>query len=347
MRKQLLALLLTATLLPSPALALTELLFVGNSHTGTNNLADMFDSLAESGGHPVYVDVSSVGSSTLSYHSTHQPTLDKIHARDWDFVVLQEHTLLPVIPYWVENSFHPMATYLDSIITNSGSHTALFAHQAYPYPSGDYCVLEHCSREFDDYFDMQQEMSAAYPPLAEALDVPVARVGDVWANALAYDPTLPLWSGDNVHASLEGSYLTACVFYVTFLGESPVGLPYTAGLDPLRALIYQQLALSVTAAGDTPPAATALKLSAYPNPFNPRTQIRFELAEPAEVTLQLFDTAGRRVSTLESGTRLEAGAHGIDWSGRDDSGRELAAGVYVLRLEAGSAVEHRKLTLLK
>jgi len=346
MHKTLLSLLLVAALLPSPALALTDFLFIGNSHS-SHSLVNMFEALAESGGHAVYVDRSSVGSSTLSYHSTYQPTLDKIHERNWDFVVLQEHSLFPVIPHWIENSFYPKATYLDSIITHSGSNTALYLHQARPYPSGVYCDFDHCSREFDDYFDMQQEMSAAYYPLAEALDVPLARAGDVWANAHAYDPSFPLWSGDNLHAALEGNYLTACVFYVTFFGESPVGLPYDAGLDPLRAFIYQQLALSITPVDDMPTAASVPNLSAYPNPFNPRTEIRFELSEPAQVTLEIFDTAGRRVRTLEKGTRLGAGPQTKTWSGRDESGNMLAAGLYILRLEIGSVVEHRKLTLLK
>jgi len=341
-------LIVAIALYPLAAMADTSFLFIGNSHTNANGLKDIFASLAESGGHTTYVDESTVGSSTLSYHSHYQPTLDKIQERDWDFVVLQEHSLVPVIPYWVENSFYPKATLLDSIITASGSNTALFMHQARENPSGVYCVFDYCSREFDDYFDMQAEMSSPYHPLAEALDVPLVRVGDVWAIALSGDPSLPLWSSDELHVSVEGSYLTACVFYSTFFGESPVGLAYTAGLDPPTALMYQELADPVmTSVSDLPLAVSSLTLLAHPNPFNPSTEIRFDLPEPAEVTLTIFDTAGRRVRMLTHGARLDAGAQRLRWNGCDDEGRRVGSGLYFAKLVAGDSVGRGKLVMLK
>lgn len=348
MKRHLACFILAISLLPLAVGAETSFLLIGNSHTDAHGLDNIFASLAESGGHSVYVTDSTVGGSTLSYHSHHQPTLDRIHERDWDFVVLQEHSLLPVIEHWVINSFYPKAALLDSIITGSGSHTALFLHHARENPSGTYCVSDYCSREFVDYFDMQAEMSAPYYPLADALGVPLAPVGDVWASALLEDPSLPLWGVDELHASLEGAYLTACVFYTTFFGESPVGISYTAGLDASTALMYQEIAgQAIASAGRLPSAASPQNLSAHPNPFNPSTEIRFDLLEPVEVTLSIFDTAGRRVRMLEHGARLDAGTQRVMWNGRDDAGHEVATGVYVLSLEAGTEVLHCKLTLLK
>jgi hypothetical protein len=83
-----------------------------------------------------------------------------------------------------------------------------------------------------------------------------------------------------------------------------------------------------------------------PNPFNPRTEIRFELPRAARVTLQVYDLRGRLVRTLVNGPR-EAGPQTVTWSGRDARGAEVASGVYVYRLATGGQVLQRKMTLLK
>jgi poly(3-hydroxybutyrate) depolymerase len=84
----------------------------------------------------------------------------------------------------------------------------------------------------------------------------------------------------------------------------------------------------------------------YPNPFNSETVIRFALQASAKVELALYNLAGQKVATLAEGVR-EAGAYTLRWDGRDDSGRELASGVYVYRLQGGSRTETRKLLLLR
>ncbi len=84
-----------------------------------------------------------------------------------------------------------------------------------------------------------------------------------------------------------------------------------------------------------------------PNPFNPRTTLAFELREPALVTLRIFDTSGRLVRTLVTGESVAAGHHESTWDGTDESGRKLAAGVYLYRLETPTYSETRRMTLLK
>lgn len=94
------------------------------------------------------------------------------------------------------------------------------------------------------------------------------------------------------------------------------------------------------------PARTALH-AAVPNPFNPRTRISFDLAKDAVVDLRVFDIAGRRVKTLVHAELRQQGQHEIYWGGRDDSGRNVSAGVYFYKLEAGAFTETRRVTLLK
>jgi hypothetical protein len=202
----------------------------------------MTEHLAAAGGHSLTAGMSTVGSSTLSYHSRYEPTLNEIYFGNWDLVVLQEHTLFPVIPHWAENSFAPKVAWFDSLITANGGEPVLFMQQAYKDAEGEYCAWDYCSREFEDYNDMQREMSQVYYPLAESLDIQLVPVGDVWAESLGSNSELPLWGNDDLHASAEGSYLSACMFYLYLFDESPVGLSYLGDLDAQTALMYQQYA---------------------------------------------------------------------------------------------------------
>lgn len=96
---------------------------------------------------------------------------------------------------------------------------------------------------------------------------------------------------------------------------------------------------------DPVPARTAL-LGASPNPFNPRTVVRYELDRAAPVQLTIHDAAGRRVRTLFAGEQA-AGRHEAFWDGRSDAGAAAPSGVYFCRLEAGEQRQTVKLTLLK
>ena len=84
-------------------------------------------------------------------------------------------------------------------------------------------------------------------------------------------------------------------------------------------------------------------LPAAPNPFREQTAVRFELAAGAEVTVELFDVAGRRVRELPP-TRFGAGPHRVAWDGRDDAGGSLPPGVYFARLTADGRIRTQKLT---
>jgi photosystem II stability/assembly factor-like uncharacterized protein len=83
----------------------------------------------------------------------------------------------------------------------------------------------------------------------------------------------------------------------------------------------------------------------YPNPFNPSTTITYELAAGSSVSLDIFDAAGRRITTLFNGTQT-AGVHHLEFDGTT-----LASGTYFYELTAGNAnsrtTQVRKMVLLK
>jgi len=79
----------------------------------------------------------------------------------------------------------------------------------------------------------------------------------------------------------------------------------------------------------------------YPNPFNPSTTIRYHLPRASRVKLQVYNPLGQVVRTLVE-AQQPAGRYTVQWDGRDDSGRQLPAGVYFYRLKAGQFEQVRK-----
>jgi hypothetical protein len=84
----------------------------------------------------------------------------------------------------------------------------------------------------------------------------------------------------------------------------------------------------------------------YPNPFNPITTLRYDLPEQAYVTLTIYDMLGREITRLVSTTQ-EAGFRLVQWSGTDNMGRAVSAGVYLYQIRAGEFVQTKKMVLLK
>lgn len=87
-------------------------------------------------------------------------------------------------------------------------------------------------------------------------------------------------------------------------------------------------------------------LANRPNPFNPRTELRFELEGAAAVELELFDLAGRRVRVWARRWYSE-GTHAVLFDGRDSEGRDLASGIYLLQLRAGDDRSARRIALVR
>lgn len=93
-------------------------------------------------------------------------------------------------------------------------------------------------------------------------------------------------------------------------------------------------------------SSKALSLHAAPNPFNPRTELFFELPVAGEVKLVLYDVRGRRVRTLIQEHR-RAGVQSIVWDGRDEQGGPVASGTLYARLSGPEVLQTTRLVLLQ
>ncbi|MCG8374382.1 MAG: T9SS type A sorting domain-containing protein, partial [Balneolales bacterium] len=80
----------------------------------------------------------------------------------------------------------------------------------------------------------------------------------------------------------------------------------------------------------------------YPSPFNPSTNIEFNLNKNETISLTVYDVMGRKVSTLVSGKNFSAGNHQLTFNASN-----LSSGIYFYQLEAGDIVQTKKMLLIK
>lgn len=105
----------------------------------------------------------------------------------------------------------------------------------------------------------------------------------------------------------------------------------------------------VTDIKDDPQAPVPTQISLlqnYPNPFNPSTQIAFDMPAPGQAKLVIHNMAGHVVRTLASGF-YASGRHQLTWDARDDSGREVASGIYIYKLITPHQTLSRKMILMQ
>jgi len=227
----------------------TKALFLGNSYTGVNNLPALVEGLAVAGGHVLTTDRNTPGGNTLgapqsngSPHKSNSVSLAKIASTSWDFVVLQEQSYLPTIPYTRNQYMDTGAQSLALSIANSDPTTRVLLYQTWGRrDASQFCYGSHCVT-FADFDEMQDALTTAYDGCASLIGADVAPVGEAWRMARALQPGIVLHSNDGSHPNLSGSYLAACVFYAKLFDESPVGLTYDAGLAPSTAQFLQEVA---------------------------------------------------------------------------------------------------------
>jgi hypothetical protein len=103
---------------------------------------------------------------------------------------------------------------------------------------------------------------------------------------------------------------------------------------------------AITGVGDASSQPQALVFMApAPNPTSVGSRLSFELPRADHVRIDLFDVRGRRIGTIVD-RQFAAGRYHQDWNGRDQQGREVAAGVYYAQLQVGNQVLTRRLTVM-
>lgn len=216
-----------------------NVLFIGNSYTYCNGLPVMLGDLAKARGRTVATRKVTKGGVTLKWHSRNPETLEAIAEGGWDFVVLQDQSLAPVErPDMLRGASIDLA----ARIRKAGGEPVLYMTWA----------RQHAP-------ETQEAITEAYSRVGAEIDARVAPVGVAWGRSLAAHPEITLHTADRSHPTIDGSYLAACVFLATLLGETPVGLPsrfrtaegVAASVGAEEAAMLQEIAwASVSAPGD-------------------------------------------------------------------------------------------------
>lgn len=209
-----------------------RVLFVGNSHTGSNNLSELVTKLADAGKveRPLLAWSHSPSATSFKMHWEAGDVQRLLGQAKWDLVVLQDQSAMPNLAKAErDRETLPYARLLNGKIKESGARTVLFMTWGY--------------RDF--FVPMQKKAQSAYQELADDLQADLVPVGMAWQKAHATRPGLALWTGDGNHATMHGSYLAACCFYAAFYGVTPVGNTFTADLPAADAHFLQDCAAKV------------------------------------------------------------------------------------------------------
>ena len=222
-----------------------NVLFLGNSYTYVNNLPQLIKDIALANGDTLVFDSNCPGGHTFNNHFNNATSLSKINAQAWDCVILQAQSQEPSFsPTQVAAQTLPYAIKLDSLIKNNNNCTETVFYETWGRKNGD---ASNCGSypPICTYTGMQNRLRASYKLFADTTQAIMAPAGEAWRKSIAQNPTLELYSSDQSHPALEGSYLTACVFYETLFHKSVLSNTYTAGVSSINVNFLQQIAHDV------------------------------------------------------------------------------------------------------
>ena len=222
-----------------------NVLFLGNSYTYVNNLPQLIKDIALANGDTLLFDSNCPGGHTFNNHFNNATSISKINSQPWDCVILQAQSQEPSFSRTqVEAQTLPFAIKLDSIIkqNNICSETVFF--ETWGRKNGD---ASNCSSypPICTYTGMQNRLRASYKLFADTTHGIMSPAGEAWRKSIALNPNLELYSSDQSHPALEGSYLTACVFYEVLFHKSVLTNTYTAGVSASNVAFLQQVAHDV------------------------------------------------------------------------------------------------------
>lgn len=220
-----------------------KVLFLGNSYTYVNDLPQLLKDVALSFNDTVFTDQNTPGGYQLIQHTTNATSLSKIASDNWDFVVLQEQSQKPSFPpSSVETDVYPYAKILNDSIKSNYSCTETVFFMTWGRENGDAANCPSYT-PLCTYEGMQQRLRESYMEMADSNSATTSPVGAAWKNLRDSFPSIGLYSQDESHPSIYGSYLAACVFYATLYQKSAIGSTYIpTGINSTDALTLQTVA---------------------------------------------------------------------------------------------------------
>lgn len=219
-----------------------QVLFIGNSFTYFNDMPYTFLNMAKTVDPDSRVESIAYGGYSLAQYCDEDTevgrlVISKIVSYEWDYVVLQEQSLLPCTD---EKGFVSAVKRLCGIVSQIGAKVILYQTWAYA-ENTDKLLSTGMS-----YREMSEKLVAAYGKAAAESGATVAPVGEMFARVKDSDYiTRLINANDGYHPSSTGSYLAACVIFRTITGKSTIGLPCPSNVSLYNLSVVQKLTDSV------------------------------------------------------------------------------------------------------
>ena len=216
-----------------------NVLFLGNSYTYYNNLPSLVQQVATSTGNTFTYDSNTPGGYRLKSHATNTTSINKIQAGNWDYVVLQDQSQFPSFPdAQVATEVYPYATQLSNLIKLHTPCAKPVFYMTWGRENGD---AGNCAGwpAVCTYEGMDDLLRLRYQIMANDNNGIASPVGAVWRYLRTNHPTLDLYSPDESHPSLTGSYAGAITFYCTLFRRDPTLVTFNSSLSNADATIIK------------------------------------------------------------------------------------------------------------
>jgi hypothetical protein len=209
-----------------------KVLFIGNSYTFYHNLPDLVAAISRSkkGGPVIEGTLAASANKNLSWHLANGPAVPALEKGGWDFVNLQETSLLP------GGTNIPGKFKIGDPAQPGGFYDSVREWVKRVRAKGATPVLERTWARQEGARGMHEDLIKAFAGIGEELNVKVIPVGDAWEEAKWRKRTVVYYHHDGSHPSEAGSYLTACTVYAAITGQSPEGAPGTLMGYPTKSL---------------------------------------------------------------------------------------------------------------
>ena len=197
-----------------------KVLFIGNCLSAFNNLPEMFQNMSEAGGKTVFSKNETVPNTLLEDHLNRPATIESLHEKQWNYVVLQ---LTPSYPGLLD-SYQTVETFNTLIKENyQCTKTILFMPWTMKNTGYNYPLI------FTRTLDYAKKINASIAP-----------IGKIWHDALELHPAPELYL-DLGHPNPTGTYATTCGFYSLIFKENPEDVDFYASVNVDEAKTLQTL----------------------------------------------------------------------------------------------------------
>ena len=188
---------------------------------------------------------------------------------------------------------------------------------------------------------------------SELIEVQTPRLLDVQSNVMISSAMIDKDTKKVIVSDIQGGIIEPSGYVYLSIPVEFKGSNYDIGfidlenvnLAGIKGDLIQQVTRSAASEVKLIPNDFSLQQN-FPNPFNPSTEIRFDLPEEGHIELVVYNMAGQKVRTIESGN-MKPGYHSMIWNGTNDKGTRVSTGMYFYSIQANNFQAVKKMLFLK